>query len=156
MFCGPYNKELFKDFSETISEELKQSKCNFTKSTTIEHNANLSSYFNNIILTSKFPAFQLLQFISYALDLTVIGGSICEKQGTKLFNTCFVFEDGNLIGQHWKVHLFDICIPGKFEFKESEVLTAGNQITIIKSKFATFGIGICYDIWFCDYAMALR
>jgi omega-amidase len=45
-------------------------------------------------------------------------------------------------------------VPGQY-FKESDTLTAGNQITMFQTDFgATIGVGICYDIRFAEYAMA--
>lgn len=39
--------------------------------------------------------------------------------------------DGNLLAKHRKIHLFDIDVPGKMKFTESETLTAGNSFTVI-------------------------
>ena len=62
----------------------------------------------------------------------LIGGSIPERDGDKLYNTCPVFDpNGNLIAKHRKVHLFDIDIPGKITFKESTNLSAGNNLTVV-------------------------
>lgn len=69
------------------------------------------------------------------------------------YNTCVVVsEDGNLVDIHRKVHLFDINIPGKITFKESERLTCGDKVTVVNSVFGSIGIGICYDLRFNDYA----
>ena len=38
-------------------------------------------------------------------------------------------KDGKMVTKHRKVHLFDIDIPGRITFKESKVLSGGNQIT---------------------------
>ena len=55
-------------------------------------------------------------------------GSIPERDGDKLYNTCCIFNNkGELIDKFRKIHLFDIDIPGKITFKESEVLTGGNK-----------------------------
>lgn len=48
----------------------------------------------------------------------IVGGSIPEKSGDKLYNTCTVYSpQGDLVAVHRKVHLFDIDIPGKITFK---------------------------------------
>jgi len=83
----------------------------------------------------------------------LIGGSIPEKDGSKLYNTCPVFvPNGDLIAKHRKVHLFDIDIPGKITFKESTNLSPGNQFTTFETPYGKVGIGICYDIRFNEMA----
>jgi len=58
--------------------------------------------------------------------ITLIGGSIPERGGDKLYNTSYVFgSDGELLAKHRKVHLFDIDVPGRIRFKESETLSPG-------------------------------
>jgi omega-amidase len=89
----------------------------------------------------------------------VIAGSIPEKNSGKIYNTSFVFDkNGRVIGRHRKMHLFDIDIPGKIVFKESDTLTAGNQITVVDTEFCKVGIAVCYDIRFPEISriMALE
>ena len=88
------------------------------------------------------------------LSVYVIGGSIPERQKDKLYNTCCVFSpEGSLIAKHRKVHLFDIDIPGKIAFKESDTLTAGDKLTVVETKYGKIGVGICYDLRFPEMAM---
>ncbi|MDQ2085851.1 carbon-nitrogen hydrolase family protein [Herbivorax sp. ANBcel31] len=79
----------------------------------------------------------------------IVAGSIPELSGGKIYNSCFVFNpEGKIIGRHRKLHLFDIDIPGKITFKESDILTAGNEITVIDTEYCKVGIAICYDVRF--------
>jgi len=48
--------------------------------------------------------------------------------------------------------LFDISIKGGITFKESDFLIAGNKFTVFDTEYCKFGIGICYDVRFPDYA----
>ncbi|QXE17463.1 carbon-nitrogen hydrolase [Clostridium sp. 001] len=93
---------------------------------------------------------KMLSSVSREKKILLIGGSIPElDQKGNVYNTSFVFnKDGNLIGKHRKMHLFDIDIKNKITFKESKVLTPGNKITIIDTKWGKIGIAICYDIRF--------
>ena len=51
------------------------------------------------------------------------------------------------------MHLFDIDIPGKIKFQESETLSPGNQFTSFRmGDLCQVGIGICYDIRFAEMA----
>lgn len=55
-----------------------------------------------------------------------------------------------------KMHLFDIDIPGKIRFQESEVLSAGESIGVFElSPGVKVGLGICYDIRFAELSMIL-
>ena len=54
---------------------------------------------------------------------------------------------------HRKVHLFNIDVPGKIRFQESEVLTGGQSLTEFDSEYGKVGVGICYDVRFPEMAM---
>ncbi|GBG73714.1 hypothetical protein CBR_g17055 [Chara braunii] len=80
--------------------------------------------------------------------------SIPEKGDGKLYNTSCVYgSNGELLGKHRKVHLFDIYIPGKITFIESDVLAAGDRLTTVDTEFGRIGVGICFDIRFPEMAM---
>lgn len=103
------------------------------------------------------PSYHALSAIAAEAKAYLVGGSIPELEPTtkKYFNTSLVFSPtGSLIGTHRKTHLFDIDIPGKIRFKESEVLSPGNQLTIVDlPEYGKIGLAICYDIRFPEAAM---
>ncbi|XP_050215933.1 omega-amidase, chloroplastic-like [Mercurialis annua] len=100
------------------------------------------------------PSTAMLSEVARVLNITIVGGSIPERSGDRLFNTCCVFDTkGKLIAKHRKIHLFDIDIPGKITFIESKTLTAGETPTIVDTEVGRIGIGICYDIRFQELAM---
>lgn len=93
------------------------------------------------------------------LGVYLIGGTIAELEGGKVYNTSFCFDkEGRVIGCHRKVHLFDIDVSGRFRFMESETLTAGEDMTVIDTEFGKIGVAICYDVrfpeWFRCMALA--
>ncbi|KAJ8317210.1 hypothetical protein KUTeg_005114 [Tegillarca granosa] len=95
----------------------------------------------------------MLQASARENNVYLIGGSIPEEDGGKLYNTCTVYNpDGNLIAKHRKIHLFDIDVPGKIKFQESETLSPGNSLTLFDTPYCKIGIGICYDIRFAEIA----
>lgn len=87
----------------------------------------------------------------------LIGGSYPEREiadgKEKLFNTSTAWSpEGEMIGLFRKMHLFDIDIPNKITFKESDALSPGSNFTVIETPFCKIGLGICYDIRFPDLA----
>lgn len=90
--------------------------------------------------------------------LIVVGGSIPEREGDKLYNTGFVFDGtGRQLARHRKVHLFDVDLPG-MRFHESHTFAPGNEVTTFETRFGTMGLAICFDVRFPELfrAMAMR
>lgn len=104
------------------------------------------------------PSTKALLELAKELGVWIIGGSIPEKgDDGKVYNTCLIVDSsGKIAAKHRKVHLFDIDVPGRVTFKESDSLTAGNEVTAFTSPWGNVGVGICYDIRFPEYAMLLR
>lgn len=79
----------------------------------------------------------------------LIGGSIPELVDGKLYNTCFCYNPQGLrVARHRKMHLFDVDIPGKLRFQESDSFTHGEEVTVFDTEFGRIGIGICFDMRF--------
>jgi omega-amidase len=100
------------------------------------------------------PSFHALSRMAAEAGVYLIGGSIPEADQGKYYNTCLVFSpEGQLLATHRKIHLFDIDIPGKARFRESETLSPGSTMTIVElPKYGLLGVGICYDIRFPEMA----
>ncbi|KAL8695096.1 MAG: hypothetical protein Q9218_000374 [Villophora microphyllina] len=104
----------------------------------------------------KSPSFHALSELAKETKTYLLGGSIPEYETSskKYFNTSLMFNPkGELIATHRKVHLFDIDIPGKITFKESEILSAGNKVTLVDlPEYGRIALAICYDIRFPELA----
>lgn len=99
----------------------------------------------------KSPTLNAISGAAKREDVYIVAGSIPEKHEGKIYNSSFIFNpQGEIMDVHRKVHLFDIDVPGKISFKESETLTAGNQITVVDTPLCRIGICICYDIRFSE------
>lgn len=99
------------------------------------------------------PTLTRISALAREHEVYILAGSIPEKEKEKLFNTSYLFDkSGNIIAKHRKMHLFDIDVKDRITFKESDVLTAGNDFTIADTEFGKIGIGICYDIRFPELA----
>lgn len=87
----------------------------------------------------------------------LVGGSIPEVDGGKVYNTCIVLSpEGEIVAKHRKVHLFDIDVPGGITFKESDTLSPGGRATTFETPWGTVGVGICYDVRFPELSMIMR
>lgn len=105
------------------------------------------------------PAQQALSALAGELGIYIVGGSIPELEGDKVYNTSYVYgRSGELLAKHRKVHLFDIDVQGGQRFMESDTLSPGNAITTFETEFGTCGLCICFDLRFEELArcMCLR
>ncbi|KAI1085053.1 carbon-nitrogen hydrolase [Whalleya microplaca] len=107
---------------------------------------------------SQSPSYHALSAMAAEAQVFLVGGSIPEADpdpaSKKFYNTSLVFgPEGQLLATHRKVHLFDIDIPGKITFRESEVLHPGNKITLVDLPgYGRLAVAICYDIRFTELA----
>ena len=88
----------------------------------------------------------------------LVGGSVPEREGDRLYNSCFVFdEQGRQIARHRKVHLFDIDLP-QLRVRESDTFSPGGQVTTFETRWGTMGAAVCFDLRFPELfrAMAVR
>ncbi|CAL1286154.1 unnamed protein product [Larinioides sclopetarius] len=107
------------------------------------------NYFNQYAESIPGCTSDLLSKNAKENNVYLIGGTFPEKDDGKLFNTCLAYgPDGKLLAKHRKIHLFDIDIPGKITFKESDALAPGNSLTTFSIGKWKIGLGICYDIRF--------
>ena len=87
--------------------------------------------------------------------LILVGGSVPERSGGRLYNTCFVFDEtGRQIAKHRKVHLFDVDIPG-MSFKESDTFSPGDSVTVFDTRFGRMGAAVCFDVRFPELFRAM-
>jgi predicted amidohydrolase len=94
-------------------------------------------------------------------NVTLVAGSIPERDGASIYNTSFVFgRDGGELAFHRKAHLFDIAVKSGQHFRESDTLTAGNKPTVFdipaygKQPGFRAGLCICYDARFPEMALS--
>lgn len=130
-FNSPYGCQFFPDYAETLQPSPPT--------------------------PEQSPSFHALSAIAATNKIYLVGGSIPEfcPDTKKYYNTSLVFgPDGQHIGSHRKVHLFDIDIPGKITFRESDVLSPGNKVTLVDlPEYGKIAIAICYDVRFPELAM---
>uniref|UniRef100_A0A8C7XKQ5 omega-amidase n=1 Tax=Oryzias sinensis TaxID=183150 RepID=A0A8C7XKQ5_9TELE len=112
-----------------------------------------TSFFSDYAEKIPGESTQMLSEAAKESQVYLVGGSIPEEDGGKLYNTCAVFgPGGEMILKHRKIHLFDINVPGKICFQESETLSPGNSLSTFDTPFCKVGVGICYDMRFAELA----
>lgn len=122
--------------------------------------AALPEMFNCPYENSCFPVYaepaggeswQALSRMAKKYGLYLVGGSVPELEGGRIYNTSYIFSpDGKELARHRKVHLFDIDIPGGQRFMESDTLAPGHRITVADTPFGKLGVAICFDIRFAE------
>ncbi|KAI1778102.1 carbon-nitrogen hydrolase [Hypoxylon cercidicola] len=104
------------------------------------------------------PSYHALSAMAAETKTFLVGGSIPEADPdpatNKYYNTSLIFgPDGRLLASHRKVHLFDIDIPGQITFRESDVLSPGNKVTLVElAGYGRIAVAICYDVRFPELA----
>ena len=100
------------------------------------------------------PLWRQCADLAKAYGMYLSAGSMPELGlGGKIYNTAYVFDrQGHQIARHRKMHLFDIHVDGGQQFRESDTLTPGNDVTVFDTEFGRMGLCICYDIRFPELA----
>lgn len=125
----------------------------------------LPEMFNCPYETSLFPAYAesypdgdtvtMLSRAAAGAGIVLVGGSIPERDGDKVYNTSFIFGPrGELLGRHRKVHLFDVDLPG-LRVRESSTLGPGNNLDVVDAGLCKLGVMICFDVRFPELARLL-
>jgi predicted amidohydrolase len=81
---------------------------------------------------------QRIAALSRGLSTVVIGGSMPEMADGLLYNTCFVFQEGRLLGSYRKKRLFA---------PEVGTITPGESYRVFSAHGITFGVIICADVF---------
>jgi N-carbamoylputrescine amidase len=95
------------------------------------------------------PTSRLLQDRARSLGVAIVG-SLFERRAHGLYhNTAVVFDaDGSQVGFYRKMH-----IPDDPNYYEKFYFTPGDTgFTVAKTRFATLGVGVCWDQWYPEAA----
>ena len=86
------------------------------------------------------PAWSMLSAAAKEHRVWIIGGSIPEADGGRLYNTSFVFDrQGRQAARCRKSHLFDIAVKGGQHFRESDTFMPGDEIVTLTPSSAGWG-----------------
>ena len=97
------------------------------------------------------PAVKRFQEVAKELDV-VIPVSFFERAGNAAFNSIAIIDaDGTVLGKYRKTHM-----PDGMPYAEKFFFTPGDTgFKVWKTKYATIGVGICWDQWFPEAARCM-
>lgn len=104
-------------------------------------------------IDSQDDCIALIKELSIQNSQVVIGGSIPYFKDGKIYNTCFVYNQGACIAQYAKTHLMSFC--GHTNYSEADVFAPGSSFTTFQIHGIQVGLLLCYDIRFCQPANLL-
>ncbi|MBP0988232.1 MAG: N-carbamoylputrescine amidase, partial [Oscillospiraceae bacterium] len=101
--------------------------------------------------TEENPAVRRCMALAEELSV-VLPVSFYERDDSRLFNSEAIIDaDGTLLGVYRKTH-----IPDDHYYQEKFYFTPGNTGFLTwKTRYATIGVGICWDQWFPETARSL-
>ncbi len=91
-------------------------------------------------------------------EIFLCGGSIAEQADMpgKAWNTSLLFNpQGKMIGKYRKLHRFDVTLGPGCNSRESDVMLAGEGVTVSDTPWGKCGQAICYDLRFPELFRAL-
>ncbi len=152
--CGFRDKAAnFSAVEHALTEAVVEKKANFCVLPEVWTGVYSSSSFAEFAETiPEGDTTKQLQAWAKRFKITLVGGSISERDAEgRLFNTSVTCSpSGDIVCIHRKVHLFDIDVPNGIRFKESESLSAGDNVlsSFLVPGFGNVGVAICFDVRF--------
>lgn len=86
-----------------------------------------------------------------ALNMNVLVGSIRAKVDgdSRCANTSLLINrKGELVSSYRKIHLYDVDLPGRVYYKESDTVACGDKVVTSEIDGIKVGLSICYDVRF--------
>ncbi|MFW6080841.1 MAG: carbon-nitrogen family hydrolase [Desulfosalsimonas sp.] len=93
--------------------------------------------------TENGPTLTTMQAMAREMKAYLHTGSFVLKQEDSYYNASYLLSpEGEILGSYRKIHLF------AFNSQESQLLTPGEQISVIQTPLAAFGLATCFDLRF--------
>lgn len=82
--------------------------------------------------------------------LWIVAGTIPLKaKGSRVTSSCLVYSnDGECRARYDKIHLFDVSLPNKETYQESQTVAPGQDVVTVDTPVGCLGLTVCYDLRF--------
>jgi len=79
----------------------------------------------------------------------ILAGSLIERVGSRLFNTCALFDRrGRRVAVYRKIHLFEARLDDGRRIREQDIYQPGRRPTLATIEGWRCGLAVCYDLRF--------
>lgn len=79
----------------------------------------------------------------------VVGSIAIKAPNGRIFNRGYIIDNnGKICSRYDKIHLFDIKLSKQNSYRESQLITAGEEAVVTETPFGVIGHTICYDLRF--------
>lgn len=121
---------------------------------------NEKQFLQNAELIPGGPTCTAMSNLAKECGIYLLAGTWPERDPNNsktVYNTISVYgPDGTMLAKHRKVHLYDVNIPGCITFTESNAFTAGKDLNMFEACGLKFGLAVCHDSFFPEFAMLYR
>ena len=102
---------------------------------------------------SEDPILRLVKKVAFENNVWILMGSLAIKINETIRNlyinrSFLIGPNGKVVARYDKIHMFDINLSDKINFKESKYFRPGSKAILVKTHFAKLGMTICYDLRF--------
>lgn len=97
------------------------------------------------------PTTQRFAALAKELGVSILLGSIRIKdsESDRCSNRSMLFgSDGQMNAQYNKLHLYDVDLPGRITYRESDTVKPGSEIVTGEVDGHKVGLSVCYDVRF--------
>jgi len=92
---------------------------------------------------------QWLRALATDREAWVLGGSVMEREGDRIFNTSVLINRaGDIAATYRKIHLFEVHMEDGKTVREADVYSGGDTPVMVDIDGWECGLSICYDLRF--------
>lgn len=92
------------------------------------------------------PTMDLLRQMAVENNCYIHTGSFVEREDDCYYNSSYLLSpQGEILANYRKVHLFG------YESLETQILSPGEQVTVVETPLGTIGMATCYDLRFPEF-----